>query len=141
MPANKAKERRGARPVHLWQMVPDQEPGKQVRQISRIDRRTTLGKLLKTFHADLCRHVTEKNGRPPDAVEVALINQCVTLRVKLAKLDQKIVSGDDGDLAGRQYIAWANTFRRSLAALNYGELAALLRRNSEAKLLREYNRG
>jgi hypothetical protein len=138
MPA--ARERRGARPLHLWQKIPDQPEGRQVRQLGVVDKRTQLGRVLKAFKRDLVQHVTEKNGRPPDAVEQALIESCCALKIKLAYLEKKIIERADGDLEQRSYIAWSNTFRRQLAALNYSEQANIIRKNSEARLLREYNR-
>jgi len=75
-----------------------------------------------------------------NAVERALIEQCCTLRAKTAVLDEKIIEGTATEMDANHYIAWANAFRRALAALNYGEVANIIRKNAEAKLLREYSR-
>lgn len=113
---------------------------RQVRTLSRVDGRTKLGRLEREFRRELTDHIRTKNGFPPNAVERALIEQCVALRLKLAMLDEKVISGRETQMDSTQYIAWHNAFRRALAGLNYGEAAKLIRQTAEAKLLREYSR-
>jgi len=125
-----------AKEPRLWSRVPGQPGKRQVRQLCKIDGRTQLGRLIREFRDELYAHLSGQ----PNAVERALIDQCCALRAKTALLDKQILEGTATEMDANCYIAWANALRRALAALNYGEVANIIRKNAEAKLLREYSR-
>ena len=125
-----------AKEPRLWKRIPKQAGKRQVRQLSDVDGRTKLGRITNELRRELYDHL----GGAPNAVERALVEQCVTLRAKTAMIDARIIDGTANEMETAHYIAWCNSLRRSLAALNFGEAAKLIRSTAESKLLREYSR-
>jgi hypothetical protein len=129
-----------ARKPAVWALVPGQEPGRQVRGLAHVDSRTRLGRLVKAFRESLVHHVTEKYRHPPDDVQLSYIEQAVTLRAETALIHQKIMEGTAGMHDRDCYLAWVNTLRRTLAALDYEDAAKTVRQTAEAKLMSVYGR-
>jgi hypothetical protein len=129
-----------ARKPAIWALAPGQEPGRQVRELAHVDSRTRLGRLIKSFENRLIRHCTEKYGHPPDDVQRTYIEQCVSLRAETALIHQKIMDGTAGVHDRECYLAWVNTLRRTLAALDYEDAAKTVRQVAEAKLMNVYGR-
>jgi hypothetical protein len=118
----------------LYALLPNQEPRRQRRGPDMSDR--TMRRKVASFRKVLTDHV----GGSPDEVERALIEQCCVLRIKCEMLEKRMKRGSDTEYDSKTYLAWANTFRRALAALNYGEVAGIIRQHAEAKLLKAYSR-
>jgi hypothetical protein len=132
-------KRRGRRELHLCQDIPFTQR-KPKSTLAVIDRRSQLGKLVLAFKRDLVAKITAKNGRPPDAVEDALIEDLCALRVDMARATKASLEATTEDERDHQKrVALSNTFRHQLNALGCGEQAELERSAAEARLLREYN--
>jgi hypothetical protein len=82
-----------------------------------LDRRTYEGKLFHRFRRDLLDHL----GRKPTATEAALIERTCWVHLRCSLLDAKLASGELTQIDSAQYLAWANTERRSLVALGLGK--------------------
>ncbi len=84
------------------------------RQLGRLDLRTRLGKEAIAFEADLVRHC----GGRPTITQQALIRTAVTVWVRIELMRASMMATEElDDLAGRQMLAWINTYRRTLQAL------------------------
>lgn len=116
----------------LYTLLPDQEDGAQRRGPSL----RTIRRQTQRLRDDLTKHL----GGKPNEVEKELINQCCVLHVKCKMMAKRIKRGEETEFDHKSYLAWINTYRRSLAALNYGEVAHIIRNNAEAKLLKAYSR-
>jgi len=131
--------RRGRRALNLCQDIPRTQRRPKT-ALAVIDRRSQLGRLVMDFKRDLTARVVAKNGRPPDGVEEALIEDLCVLRVELARAAKKALEGADRKERNHQKrAALSNTFRHQLGALGCGDQVETEKANAEARLLREYN--
>jgi hypothetical protein len=80
-----------------------------------IDLRSKAGRAARELKAALLRHV----GRRPTGAQIAMIEQLIQLKLRLAIMDQHFVAS--GFLHNmhdsRQYLAWSNSFTRGLRLL------------------------
>jgi len=130
MTALAERDRRGARPVHLWHKWPDRE--RRERQFIRIDRRTTMGRLLAQFKRDLEARVTKRNnGNPPDAVDQALIVDACLIRADLAELEKQLFETGRPGVQQNAFVATLNAFRKTLGMLGCGEMAEIDRKRAD----------
>ena len=140
-PATKERQPRRTRRTKpapsFYAKIPGQATGRQVRGLSGFpDGRTRLGRLVREFKKELIEFV----GGSPNAIEKALIDQCVTLRCKSLLMEQKQFQGEDTELDRAHYLAWQGALRRALASLTYREAAHTVRQTAEAKLLNAYSK-
>jgi hypothetical protein len=78
-----------------------------------LDGRTFEARLYKQFRDDLIAHV----GGTPSIPQIAIIERCAWIRVRLALMDTKIANGEMTEQDSHCYLAWANTLTRLLARL------------------------
>jgi hypothetical protein len=116
----------------IYARLPDQLPGQQ--------RRGPSPRTIRRQSQHLREALTAHMGGKPNEIEKALISQCCVLHVKCKMMEKRIKHGEETELDHKTYLSWTNSYRRYLAALNYGEVAKIIRHNAEAKLLREYSR-
>jgi hypothetical protein len=82
--------------------------------MAKLDGRTAEARLMRDARASLEKHV----GGTPSAVQQALIEQAVQLRLRLAVMDSKFAeTGAQTDHDVRHYLAWANSHSRLLRLL------------------------
>lgn len=81
----------------------------------KLDRRTREARLLATIRRDLTAHV----GGKPSTIQRALIERAAMLTLHLALIDERSLSegGRMSDHDSRQYLAWSNTYARTIARL------------------------
>jgi hypothetical protein len=140
----KDHDRRGARPTHLWHRWPDRRT--RIATPIRIDRRTSLGRLLSQFKADVERRVVERKGEP-DGADQALIQTALLLRADLFRMESNLFENGHTGTPTHHFVAAANALHRTLAALGIGEAPEIDRqraessqRTVEARLIREFTR-
>ena len=76
---------------------------------------------MRSTRAELVAHV----GGRPSAVQAALIEQAVQLRLRLAVMDRKFAeTGAQTDHDSKTYLAWANSFARLMTRLGLEGAAA-----------------
>ncbi len=69
---------------------------------------------MRRVREELTRHV----GGKPSATQKALIDRAAMLAMHLARMDTRAVQeGGFTDHASREYLAWSNSFTRTMAAL------------------------
>lgn len=137
---NDSKHRRGRRELRLCQDIPKYKRG-VTNSVAVVDRRTQLGRLVLAFKRDLDAKITAKNGRPPDEIEQALIEDLCALRVDMARAAKRsLEAGGDDEPDHQKRVALSNTFRHQLNALGFGEQAEVDRFNAEARLATVYSR-
>jgi hypothetical protein len=90
-------------------------------RFASIDRRTAEGRLFDRFRAELIAHV----GGNPNIVQSALIDRCAWVRLRIALMDEKMLTGGLTDQDSAVYLAWANTLRRLLVALGVDPATAV----------------
>jgi hypothetical protein len=79
--------------------------------LTKLDQRTKEARLIRKTRAELLAHV----GGDPSATQRALIKQLVQIKLRLAVMDRKFCqTGAQTDHDSRTYLAWANTYARSL---------------------------
>jgi hypothetical protein len=78
-----------------------------------IDRRTAEGRLFDDFRSELVKHV----GGSPNIVQLAMIERCAWVRLRIALMDEKLLAGGMTDQDSKIYLAWSNTLARTLVAL------------------------
>lgn len=101
--------------------LPRQGPtGRKIGPYSRPDRwakhdgRKTEGKILQEVREQLTRHV----GGSPSITQRLLIERTAWLVLHISMLDGRALQdGGFSPHATKEYLAWANTLRRSLVAL------------------------
>ena len=101
----------------------------------KLDQRTKEARLVRETRAALVAHV----GGAPSAVQSAIIDQLVQLRLRLAVMDRRFAeTGGQTEHGSRVYLAWANSFSRLLRHLGIDgakaappSLASLFTRDSE----------
>jgi hypothetical protein len=82
--------------------------------MAKLDGRTVEARLMRETRANLEKHV----GGTPSAVQQALIEQAVQLRLRLAVMDSKFAqTGSQTEHDSRTYLAWANSYSRLLRLL------------------------
>ncbi len=81
--------------------------------ISRIDRRTRAGRLMRTLEADL----TSDLGGDPSAAQKLLIKAATVKAVRLALLADQLLDGVEVQSDQHHVLAWANSLRLDLVAL------------------------
>ncbi len=82
--------------------------------LAKLDGRTREAALMRRVRAELTAHV----GGSPTFPQRLLIERCAVLSLRLAKIDEAILAGDQLTLHDNQHaIAWHNALRRSLDAL------------------------
>jgi len=85
-----------------------------LRTTVRLDRRTTASKVTETFRAELVAHI----GGKPSAVQSALIEQGVQLKLRLFAMDSAFAErGAQSAHDTRTYLAWNNSLTRLLRQL------------------------
>jgi hypothetical protein len=88
-------------------------PHSRRHRLGYLDGRTFEARLYKQFRDDLIGHV----GGTPSIPQVAIIERCAWIRVRLALMDTKIADADMTEQDSHCYLAWANTLGRLLARL------------------------
>src|SRR5437879_5746590 len=89
-------------------------PHSRPNNLIKIDGRTKEAALMRRVRAELTAHV----GGRPTVVQRALIERCVWLSLRLVLLDRKIASGRDfTQIDSNTYLAWSNSYTRTLARL------------------------
>jgi hypothetical protein len=83
------------------------------RRFASIDRRTAEGRLFDQFRSELIEHI----GSTPNVVQSAMIERCAWVRLRIALMDEKMLTGGMTDQDSAVYLAWSNTLRRLLVAL------------------------
>jgi hypothetical protein len=84
------------------------------RPLAAIDGRTLEAKRERQIAAELTAHV----GGAPNTVQRILIARASRLLVLIEVMERRMIeSGEVGDPAGRQIIAWVNAVRQVLALL------------------------
>src|SRR5260370_25419946 len=89
-------------------------PHSRRHRLGKIDKRTFEGKLYEQFRAELTEHC----GGAPDIVQRSLIERAAWVKLRCAMLDARITSGNFTESDSKTYLAWTNTLRRTLIALN-----------------------
>jgi hypothetical protein len=90
------------------------QPSDAADQIVTIDGRTHIGKVAKQLRDGLVRHV----GGQPTAVELAVIERCIQLKLRIAAMDLDFAAtGTMSSHATKSYLAWSNSFVRALNSL------------------------
>jgi hypothetical protein len=88
-------------------------PHSRPHSLARLDGRTKEGAVFTRVKAELTEYIGN-----PNIVERMIIERCAWLAVRLAMLDRKIEQGRDFTLVdSNTYLAWHNSFVRSLARL------------------------
>jgi hypothetical protein len=89
-------------------------PHSRPKMLARLDHRTREAKLLDATRAELTQHLS---GRP-SAVERALVERAARLTIYLEAMDREsLESGVLSERNSRQYLAWSNSLRLTLAQL------------------------
>jgi hypothetical protein len=94
-------------------------PHSRRHRLGYLDGRTIEARLYKQFRDDLIAHV----GGTPSIPQIAIIERCAWIRVRLALMDTKIADGDMTEQDSHCYLAWANTLARLLARFGLVEPA------------------
>ena len=82
--------------------------------LAKLDGRTREGRLLREHTTDLLDHI----GGKPSAPQRRLIALAGNLALQIALMDRRFVEAHAvTEREGRQYLAWANAYRRTLQAL------------------------
>jgi hypothetical protein len=82
--------------------------------LAKLDGRTKESHVVRATRADLLAHV----GNNPSVVQLALIEQLVQLKLRIAVMDRKFIKvGTMTDHDTRTYLAWCNTYGRMLHRL------------------------
>ena len=68
--------------------------------LGHLDGRTRAARILKSTRDALIRHC----GVSPSATQLAIIERCAWLQLKLAMLDAEIAAGKDSGFDGDQYL-------------------------------------
>ena len=90
------------------------QPSDAADAIVTIDGRTHIGKVAKQLRDGLVRHV----GGRPSAVELAVIERAVQLKLRVAAMDLDFAAtGTMSSHATKSYLAWSNSFVRALNTL------------------------
>jgi len=138
-------DRRGARSMHRWNKWPDRE--RRIVDLHKIDRRTSLGRVLAQFKKDLETRVIEKRGRPLDAVDQGFIVDACLLRADISRMEKSLFETGNPGVPQNAFVATMNAFRKTLGMLGLGETAEVERhkvetssRAVEARLFREFSR-
>jgi hypothetical protein len=130
--------------MHLWHKW----PGRRTRIVEpiRIDRRTSLGRMLSQLKSDIEHRITERKGSI-DAADQALIQTALLLRADLFRMESNLFENGHTGVAQHHFVATTNSLRRTLGALGIGEAPEVdrqraddSRKSIEARLLREYTR-
>jgi hypothetical protein len=84
------------------------------RKLTVLDQRTLEARREREILNELIAHV----GGKPSAPQKLLISRAARLAVTIELMERRMLeSGEFGDLAGRQVIAWTNSLRMILALL------------------------
>jgi hypothetical protein len=87
-------------------------------KVSALDGRTLEAKLERQVTSDLTAHV----GGAPSVVQRILIARAARLLVMIEGMERHMLdSGQMGDLAGRQLLAYTNSLRQVLVALGVSQ--------------------
>ena len=82
--------------------------------------REAEGRRLLEFRAALIEHV----GGRPSAAQLAVIDRLVMLQRHLTHYDRRGLGPDFSDIGTRRYLAWSNSFIRTLQTLGLQPAAA-----------------
>ncbi len=89
-------------------------PYSRPNSLAKLDGRTREAKLMRETRAALIAHV----GGNPSAVQAAMIEQAVQLKLRISTMDRKFAeTGQQTEHDSRTYLAWAATYARVLARL------------------------
>jgi hypothetical protein len=98
----------------MRETVPQIAPYSRSAALAKLDQRTKEARLIRETRAELLAHV----GGNPSVTQRALIEQLVQIKLRLAVMDRKFCqTGAQTDHDSRTYLAWANTYARSLRQL------------------------
>ncbi len=90
--------------------------------LSRLDRRTKSGRLMRKIEGDLASDL----GGEPTTAERLLIQATAVKAVRLALLSEKLLEGDEPGEDGHHALAWFNSMRLDLVALGLQRRAKLV---------------
>jgi hypothetical protein len=94
--------------------APEIRPYSRPAALAKLDQRTKEARLIRETRAELLAQI----GDRPSAVQRALIEQLVQIRLRIALMDRKFAeTGAQTDHDSRTYLAWANSFSRLLGRL------------------------
>lgn len=101
-------------------------PHSRPHSLARIDGRTKEGAVFSRVRRDLTAHIGQ-----PNIVERMIIDRCAWLAVRLALLDRKIEQGKAfTQIDSNTYLAWHNSFVRSLRVLGIKQIRTVGSRSS-----------
>jgi len=94
---------------------PRRRPTENLAVTIPIDGRLRAGREANALKAALLRHL----GPHPSQIQVAMVQQIVQLKLRLAMLDQRLIAagGQFSMHDSHVYLAWSNSFVRALKAL------------------------
>ncbi|MGH2506093.1 MAG: hypothetical protein ACRDHZ_01520 [Ktedonobacteraceae bacterium] len=79
-----------------------------------VDGRSHEGRFLRAARHALIRQL----GGNVTPAQATMVERIAWLQLRCSMLDEKIVSGNFTEHDSRQYLAWSNTLRKTLVALN-----------------------
>jgi hypothetical protein len=119
------RDRAGKRPARLRQKI---GPYSKEGVLARIDKRCREALFLRRMTEELIEHV----GGNPSAAQRALIERAAMLSLRLAMLDQRVITDTMSSEVAGEYLAWSNSLTRTMCALG---LEAVQQRPSLAQYL------
>jgi hypothetical protein len=81
--------------------------------LARIDKRSREALFLRRVTEELSEHV----GGRPSAAQRALIERAAMLSLRLAMLDERVITGEMTTNVAGEYLAWSNSLTRTMVAL------------------------
>lgn len=81
--------------------------------LARLDGRRKEARLMRAVRDELLRHI----GRAPSVVERRLIDRAAVLALRLAIMDARAPNGRLSEKDAREYLAWSNSYVRTLREL------------------------
>lgn len=78
-----------------------------------LDGRSRWGRFVRAYERMLRQHL----GGDPSAIQSVLITRAVRLALHVEMMDERSLMKSMTDIDTRNYLAWANTLRRTLVAL------------------------
>ena len=88
-------------------------PHSRTHRLGYIDGRTYEAKIYNHFRDELIKHV----GDNPSIPQIAIIERCSWIRLRLAMLDTKVPTASFTEQDSNCYLAWANSLGRLLEKL------------------------
>lgn len=88
-------------------------PHSRPNALATLDGRRREAKLMSQTRAELIAHV----GGKPNAIQRRLIERAAVLALRLALMDAKAPDGGMSEKDAREYLAWSNSYVRTLREL------------------------